>query len=138
VQGPTFVLGAAFELLVVDRMWGLGVLAVVGVGLLLGVEDVVEVRVAARFRHDAGVPRGGSVHSRPGASGIPCTAETGGGSPPEDRFGSGAAVSELLSGMDGAIPADHKFFVFHGRWAFVQVMPCATPGTGAFDLDRTP
>ena len=30
-------------------------------------------------------------------------------------------VEELLVGPDGGIPDDHKFFVFHGRCAFVQV-----------------
>ena len=30
-------------------------------------------------------------------------------------------VEELLTGADGAIPDDYKFFVFHGRCAFVQV-----------------
>lgn len=30
-------------------------------------------------------------------------------------------VEELLAGVDGAIPDDYKFFVFHGRCAFVQV-----------------
>jgi hypothetical protein len=30
-------------------------------------------------------------------------------------------VEELLAGADGAIPDDYKFFVFHGRCAFVQV-----------------
>ena len=30
-------------------------------------------------------------------------------------------VEELLAGADGAIPDDHKFFVFHGRCAFIQV-----------------
>ncbi|SDB82909.1 TupA-like ATPgrasp [Microbacterium enclense] len=30
-------------------------------------------------------------------------------------------VEELLSGADGAIPDDYKFFVFHGRCAFIQV-----------------
>jgi hypothetical protein len=30
-------------------------------------------------------------------------------------------VEELLAGPDGAIPDDYKFFVFHGRCAFVQV-----------------
>lgn len=30
-------------------------------------------------------------------------------------------VEEMLIGADGAIPADYKFFVFHGRCAFVQV-----------------
>ncbi|MCW0216267.1 MAG: hypothetical protein OJJ54_23195 [Pseudonocardia sp.] len=30
-------------------------------------------------------------------------------------------VEELLVGADGAIPDDYKFFVFHGRCAFVQV-----------------
>lgn len=30
-------------------------------------------------------------------------------------------VEEMLAGPDGAIPADYKFFVFHGRCAYVQV-----------------
>lgn len=30
-------------------------------------------------------------------------------------------VEELLAGPDGAVPDDYKFFVFHGRCAFVQV-----------------
>ena len=30
-------------------------------------------------------------------------------------------VEELLAGVNGAIPDDYKFFVFHGRCAFVQV-----------------
>lgn len=30
-------------------------------------------------------------------------------------------VEELLAGVDGAIPDDYKFFVFHGVCAFVQV-----------------
>jgi hypothetical protein len=30
-------------------------------------------------------------------------------------------VEELLTGADGAIPDDYKFFVFHGRCAFIQV-----------------
>ncbi|GAA4557560.1 ATP-grasp fold amidoligase family protein [Pseudonocardia xishanensis] len=30
-------------------------------------------------------------------------------------------VEELLVGVDGALPRDYKFFVFHGRCAFVQV-----------------
>ncbi|WP_428502626.1 ATP-grasp fold amidoligase family protein [Pseudonocardia sp.] len=30
-------------------------------------------------------------------------------------------VEELLAGVDGALPVDHKFFVFHGRCHFVQV-----------------
>ncbi|MEV3903877.1 ATP-grasp fold amidoligase family protein [Mycobacterium sp. NPDC050551] len=30
-------------------------------------------------------------------------------------------VEEMLAGADGAIPDDYKFFVFHGRCAFVQV-----------------
>lgn len=30
-------------------------------------------------------------------------------------------VEEFLAGADGAIPDDYKFFVFHGRCAFVQV-----------------
>lgn len=30
-------------------------------------------------------------------------------------------VEELLAGADGAIPDDYKFFVFHGRCAFIQV-----------------
>ena len=30
-------------------------------------------------------------------------------------------VEELLAGADGAIPDDYKFFVFHGRCAYVQV-----------------
>ncbi|MBN9107240.1 MAG: hypothetical protein J0I34_00530 [Pseudonocardia sp.] len=30
-------------------------------------------------------------------------------------------VEELLVGVDGEVPADHKFFVFHGRCHFVQV-----------------
>lgn len=31
-------------------------------------------------------------------------------------------VEELLSGLDGGLPADHKFFVFHGRCHYVQVV----------------
>lgn len=30
-------------------------------------------------------------------------------------------VEEMLTGADGGIPADYKFFVFHGRCEFVQV-----------------
>ena len=30
-------------------------------------------------------------------------------------------VEEMLAGTDGGIPADYKFFVFHGRCEFVQV-----------------
>jgi TupA-like ATPgrasp len=30
-------------------------------------------------------------------------------------------VEEMLTGADGSIPDDYKFFVFHGRCAFVQV-----------------
>ena len=30
-------------------------------------------------------------------------------------------VEELLAGADGGVPDDYKFFVFHGRCAFVQV-----------------
>lgn len=30
-------------------------------------------------------------------------------------------VEELLAGADGGIPDDYKFFIFHGRCAFVQV-----------------
>lgn len=30
-------------------------------------------------------------------------------------------VEELLAGADGGIPDDYKFFVFHGRCAFIQV-----------------
>lgn len=30
-------------------------------------------------------------------------------------------VEEMLAGPDGAVPDDYKFFVFHGRCAFVQV-----------------
>ena len=31
-------------------------------------------------------------------------------------------VEELLAGPDGGLPADHKFFVFHGRCHYVQVI----------------
>lgn len=31
-------------------------------------------------------------------------------------------VEELLTGPDGRLPADHKFFVFHGRCHYVQVV----------------
>ena len=31
-------------------------------------------------------------------------------------------VEELLRGPDGGLPADHKFFVFHGRCQYVQVV----------------
>ncbi|MCT7661356.1 ATP-grasp fold amidoligase family protein [Mycobacterium deserti] len=30
-------------------------------------------------------------------------------------------VEEMLAGADGAVPDDYKFFVYHGRCAFVQV-----------------
>ena len=30
-------------------------------------------------------------------------------------------VEELLAGAGGGVPDDYKFFVFHGRCAFVQV-----------------
>jgi hypothetical protein len=33
----------------------------------------------------------------------------------------GVIVEELLAGRDGAIPADYKLFVFHGRCAYIQV-----------------
>ncbi|MFE1646076.1 ATP-grasp fold amidoligase family protein [Microbacterium sp. P01] len=37
------------------------------------------------------------------------------------RVPRGVIIEEMLVGADGGVPADYKFFVFHGACAFVQV-----------------